>query len=79
MFCRYHTLFEKHCEEGLPARTGSNQRMQAMSDTVLKAVLEWLDEHHEATVEEKIRLDLGYLTNEVLLRALCCDLACFTF
>jgi hypothetical protein len=53
--------------------------MQAMSDTVLKAVLEWLDEHHEATVEEKIRLDLGYLTNEVLLRALCCDLACFTF
>ena len=67
-------LFEKHCVGGL-ARVGSKQRFQAMSDTVREAVNAWLAEHPAATLEEKIRLDLGYLTHEVLLLVLCRDLA----
>ena len=47
---------------------GSKQRLQAMSDTVLEAIQDWLSEHPAATPEERIRLDLGYLTHEVLLQ-----------
>jgi hypothetical protein len=79
LFCRYGILFEKHCEEGGGARLGTKQRLQAMSDTVQAAVLDWLAQHPRATVEERVRLDLGYITYTVLLRALCCDFACIMF
>ena len=73
MFCSFGILFEKHCEEG-DARLGTQQRLQAMSDTVQAAVIDWLAQHPGATAEERIRLDLGNITYTVLLRALCCDL-----
>ena len=76
---RYQLIFEKHCEEAGSARNGTNQRLQAMSDTVLAAITEWLAENHTATREEKARLDLGYLTYTGLLRALSCDLRCIMF
>ena len=63
---RYNLIFEKHCEEGGSSRNGSNQRLQAMSDTVLGAITEWLEENPDATQEAKTRLDLGYLTYTVL-------------
>jgi hypothetical protein len=68
-------LFEKHCSVGGLARTGSKQRFQAMTDTVHEAVIDWLDKHPDATPEEKIRLDLGYLIHQVLLLVFCRDLA----
>ena len=37
-----------------------------MSDTVLGAITEWLEENPDATQEAKTRLDLGYLTYTVL-------------
>jgi len=52
---------------GSSGRNGSNQRLQAMSDTVLAAMLEWLAKNPNATQEVKTRLDLGYLTYTVLL------------
>jgi hypothetical protein len=72
LFCidRYQLIFEKHCKESGSAdsaRNGSNQRLQAMSDTVLVAITQWLAENHNATQEVKTRLDLGYLTYMVLL------------
>ncbi len=60
-------MFEKHCGVGGLARTGSKQRFQAMTDTVREAVNAWRVKNPHATLEEKIRLDLGYLTHEVLL------------
>ena len=66
MLCpdRYGVLFEKHCEEG-PARLGTMQRLQAMSNTVLESITEWLANNPDATQEVKTRLDLGYLTYTV--------------
>jgi hypothetical protein len=53
--------------------------LQAMSDTVLAAINDWLAKNPDATPEVKARLDLGYLTYNVLLLALCCDLAFIMF
>jgi hypothetical protein len=50
-----------------------------MSDTVLAAINDWLAKNPGATPEVKARLDLGYLTYNVLLLALCCDLEFITF
>jgi hypothetical protein len=50
-----------------------------MSDTVLAAINDWLAKNPGATPEVKARLDLGYLTYNVLLLALCCDLAFIMF
>jgi hypothetical protein len=50
-----------------------------MSDTVLAAINDWLAKNPGATPEVKARLDLGYLTYNVLLLALCCDLEFIMF
>lgn len=69
-------MFEQHCEEGL-ARFGCRQRLQAMTDSVREAIIEWLAENPDATWDVKTRLNLGYLTYQVLLSppqvSRCCD------
>jgi hypothetical protein len=48
-----------------PARTGSKQRQQAMSYTIHPAIMDWRKNHPEATDDEKLRLDLGFVTSQV--------------
>ena len=45
-----------------------------MSDTVLAAINDWLAKNPDATPGVKARLNLGYLTYNVLLLALCSSL-----
>ncbi len=47
------------------ARNGSKQRQQAMTNTIHPAIMDWHKNHTEATSDEKLPLDLGFLTSQV--------------
>ncbi len=61
---RFHVIFSKLCEKG-EARDGTKQRLQVMTHLIHAAVVDWKQNHPDATLDEKLRLDLGYVTFQV--------------